>query len=211
MMWEKGGMAKTASETVIDLYQNNAAAWVELRAQTLFEKPWLDRFLARSPRNGATILDLGCGSGQPIAAYLIAAGKTLTGVDGAGALVARARAQFPDHRWVTADMRDLPPLGRFHGVIAWHSFFHLTPDDQRRMFGTFGRLCHPGAALMFTSGTSLGEKIGTFAGQPLYHGSLAAEEYSHLLQRHGFRVVDHVQEDPACGGATVWLAQKNGV
>ncbi|BBO63066.1 TPA: hypothetical protein ACGCBI_003178 [Serratia marcescens] len=33
------------------------------------------------------------------------------------------------------------------------------------------------------------------------------EEYTRLLQENGFRVVDHVVEDPACGGRTVWLAQ----
>ncbi|MEP3847423.1 MAG: SAM-dependent methyltransferase, partial [Paracoccaceae bacterium] len=59
-----------------------------------------------------------------------------------------------------------------------------------------------------TSGTSLGEAIGTFEGQPLYHGSLDATEYQSLLQTNGFDLVEHVEEEPTCGGATIWLAQK---
>lgn len=201
-------MSKDAANAVIELYQKNALAWSALRDKMLFEQPWLDRFLSVMAEGGLQILDLGCGSGQPTAEYLIAKGYRVTGVDGAAALIETARARFPDQTWITADMRNLPPIGRFHGLIAWHSFFHLTPDDQRPMFERFNRLCHPGAALMFTSGTSFGDAIGTFEGQPLYHGSLDPAEYLHLLHMNGFNVLAHAEEDPTCGGATIWLARK---
>ena len=76
------------------------------------------------------------------------------------------------------------------------------------MFETFNRLARPGAALIFTSGTTLGATIGTFAGQPLYHGSLDTTEYRQLLPANGFDVVEHIENDSACGGATIWLARK---
>ncbi|KAG1439007.1 hypothetical protein G6F57_019593 [Rhizopus arrhizus] len=98
-------------------------------------------------------------------------------------------------------MRQLTGIGPFHGLIAWHSFFHLRPEDQRLMFPIFRRLAAPGAVLMFTSGTALGEAIGTFEGKPLYHGSLDASEYRQLLAENGFSVVRHQQEDPAQGAA----------
>jgi hypothetical protein len=60
---------------------------------------------------------------------------------------------------------------------------------------------------MFTSGPSHGEAIGRYKDEPLYHGSLDAEEYRTLLKESGFDVVSHVVEDPACGYHTVWLAQ----
>lgn len=202
-------MPASAAEAIIDIYQENAAAWIELRGQTLFEQPWLDKFLSITLTGGQDVLDLGCGSGQPIAEYLIAHGCKITGVDGAKLLTEFAREKFPEHTWIDADMRDLPPLGKFHGLIAWHSFFHLKPEDQRPMFNTFSRLCHPGAALMFTTGTTHGESMGTFEGKPLYHGSLDLTEYHSLLQANGFGVVGHVKEDPTCGGSTIWLAQKN--
>ena len=59
---------------------------------------------------------------------------------------------------------------------------------------------------MFTSGPTHGEAIGQFEGEPLYHGSLDRAEYLALLETHGFRVVEQVTEDPACGGHTVWLS-----
>ena len=63
------------------------------------------------------------------------------------------------------------------------------------------------AALLFTSGPRHGEAIGTFHGEPLYHGSLAAAEYRRLLNNNGFDVIANVAEDPDCGGHTVWLAR----
>jgi len=203
-------MPDPSSRHVIDLYDRNAPAWEILRGTTLTEQPWLAAFLAAMPPAGKEILDIGCGSGVPIAHHLIGQGYRVTGVDGSAALIARARAAFPDHCWIVADMRTLSLDERFHGLIAWHSFFHLPPQDQMPMFDIFRRLSAPGAALMFTSGTTHGEAIGSFAGEPLYHASLDAGEYRALLARNGFTVLGHVENDPACGGATVWLVKREG-
>jgi hypothetical protein len=61
---------------------------------------------------------------------------------------------------------------------------------------------------MFTSGPAHGVAIGSFHGEPLYHASLDVDEYGSLLDQSGFDVMDHVIEDPACGGHTIWLAQR---
>jgi len=60
---------------------------------------------------------------------------------------------------------------------------------------------------MFTSGTSYGEAIGSYLGDPLYHASLAPQEYRALLESADFSVLAHVAEDPNCGGHTIWLAR----
>jgi hypothetical protein len=116
--------------------------------------------------------------------------------------------RFPEQEWRVADMRALD-LGRtFHGILAWDSFFHLSQQDQRRMFPIFARHTASGAALMFTSGPSAGEQLGSYRGEPLYHASLDGNEYRGLLHDNGFHVVTHVVEDPTCGRHTVWLAQR---
>lgn len=195
------------AENIPALYTRHADAFAELRGKTLFEKPWLDRFTEGLPQ-GATILDLGCGSGEPLAAALIADGFRLTGIDVSPRLIELCRQRFPEHDWQVSDMRALPPLGRFAGILAWHSFFHLDFEAQRRMFPVFSILAAPGASLMFTSGPSHGVAMGTFEGEPLHHASLAPEEYRALLAENGFSVVRHQVEDPDCGGATIWLACK---
>ncbi|MGC2636294.1 MAG: methyltransferase domain-containing protein [Acidobacteriaceae bacterium] len=160
------------SERIIGLYDENAAEWDRLRGPgSLFEKPWLDRFLGLLGP-GATILDLGCGSGRPIAAYFIGCGYAVTGVDSSPALIDLCRSRFPQSEWMVADMRTLELGRRFDGAIAWDSFFHLNPDDQRAAFRVFARHVQSRGALMFTSGGKHGEVLSEFAGEPLYHASL---------------------------------------
>jgi SAM-dependent methyltransferase len=195
------------ADRIIDLYQRHAHKWDEVRGRSLFEQGWIDRFTALLPAGGA-VLDIGCGAGEPIAHHLIEKGYTLTGIDSAPAMIELCRSRFPSATWLLADMRTLALGHRFDGLLAWDSFFHLRPEDQRTMFPIFGAHAAGSAALMFTSGPALGEAIGTFEGEPLYHGSLDPAEYRSLLRAHGFEVVAHIAEDPSCGGHTIWLAQR---
>jgi len=193
---------------IIDLYHRKAADWIESRARTrLIEKAWLDRLQVLLPSSGA-ILDLGCGSGVPMAAYLIGLGHPMTGVDSSPDMIDACRKRFPEQEWIVGDMRRLSLQQTFSAILAWDSFFHLGYDDQRLMFPVFRAHARPNAALMFTSGPVHGEAIGEFGGEPLYHASLDAAEYRSLLDSNGFRVVSHVVEDPGCGGHTIWLAQR---
>ncbi len=194
------------AERIVGLYQRHANDWDRERGRCLIEKPWLDRFLALIPQN-ASILDIGCGSAEPIARYLIERGCHVTGIDSSSALIDICKGRFPDQDWIVSDMRMLSLDRRFDGILAWYSFFHLCPNDQRKMFPIFGSHAGTKAALMFTSGPSHGEAIGTYKGEPLYHGSLDGTEYCSLLDQNGFDVVSHVVEDPACGNATIWLSQ----
>lgn len=54
-------------------------------------------------------------------------------------------AQFPEQQWIHADMRTLTLGCQFDAIIAWNSFFHLKPTDQRLMFPIFRRHAAPGA------------------------------------------------------------------
>lgn len=179
-----------------------------MRGQLLYEKAWLDHFLSLIPEH-STILDLGCSSAKPIAAYLIAQGHSVVGVDSSEVMIEMAQQNFPEQSWIQADMRQISLRQKFQGILAWDSFFHLTPDDQRAMFSIFQQHSKPNAALMFSSGSSHGEAIGELFGDALYHASLSPDEYTQLLNDHDFKVVKMVAEDPDCAGHTVWLLKKN--
>lgn len=191
---------------IIGLYQRHGLAWAADRGTRLQEGAWLDRFLALLPARAA-ILDIGCGSGEPIAAHLIGRGHAVTGLDSSPALLGLCRARFPDQEWRLGDMREMALGRRFDGLLAWDSFFHLCPEDQRRMIPRFRAHAAPGAALMFTSGPAHGVAMGAYRGEPLYHASLDPEAYRALLDTNGFAVVAHAANDPGCGGRTIWLAR----
>lgn len=193
-------------DAIVDLYQRHAARFDTLRSRHLQEAAWLDRFLALLP-HGPAVLDIGCGSGEPIARHLIQRGCAVTGIDSSPALITLCRERFPAQDWAVADMRSLSLDRRFDGLIAWDSFFHLGFEAQRAMFPLFRAHAAPKAVLMFTSGPAHGEAIGNFEGEPLYHASLAETEYRARLAENGFDVIEHVVEDRTCGGHTVWLAR----
>lgn len=193
--------------SIIDVYQRHGEAWAKLRSDRLMEGPWLDRFCELLPP-GAAVLDIGCGSGLPIGRELIRRGFDVTGVDGTPTMLALFQRNLPGSPAHLVDMRQLALNRRFAGLLAWDSFFHLSPDDQRTMFDRFQAHAAPGAALMFTSGNEEGSAIGELEGDPLYHGSLNPVEYRTLLDAAGFKVVAHVVEDPTCGHRTIWLAQQ---
>jgi hypothetical protein len=52
-------------EEIIGLYQRHGRAWAADRGNKLFEKAWLDQFLALVPAN-CSILDIGYGSAEPV-------------------------------------------------------------------------------------------------------------------------------------------------
>lgn len=197
-----------AAAAVVALYRRHGRAWAALRGDRLIETAWLERFAALLPPRAA-VLDLGCGPGVPIARWLVGRGFRVTGIDAAPAMIDLARAALPGQIWQVADMRGLDLGRRFAGILAWDSFFHLDAPAQRAMFAVFAGHALPGAGLMFTSGPAAGTAIGELFGEPLFHASLAPDEYRTLLERHGFTVVAQRTEDPTCGGHTVWLARRD--
>ena len=174
------------------------------------ELPYLERAAALCPPPG-DVLDLGCGSGEPIARWLIERGYRVTGVDVVEEMVAICRTRFPSMTWLRSDMRRLRIAQRFDVVIAWDSFFHLPAEDQRHMFATFREHTAPGGVLVFTSGETEGEEVGgDLFGHPLYHASLDTAEYARLLEREGYEVILHRVRDPQCGEHTVWIGRLRG-
>jgi len=177
---------------------------------TGIDKVWHDRFTGRLAK-GATVLDLGCGPGQPVAQHMVEHGLRVTGVDSSPMMIAFCCDRLPDQEWIVADMRQLALGRRFDGILSWDSFFHLDHDDQRRMFAIFADHACVGTVLMFNTGPQHGEGVGEFRGDPLYHASLAPAEYQALMARFGFRVLQHAINDAEAGGRTVWLCQRDAL
>ena len=194
-------------EAILDLYERHAHEYERDRGHSLHgERAWLDRLLLGVPPGG-TVLDVGCGTGAPIAAYVLQRGFRVAGVDASPSMIQLCRARFPESEWILQDMRALELGRRFDAILAWDSFFHLGMEEQRAMIPCFAAHALPGAPLLFTSGPREGEAIGSYCGEPLYHASLGPAEYTRLLTANGYVVRAHVAEDPECGEHTVWLAR----
>ncbi|NIZ61239.1 SAM-dependent methyltransferase [Sedimentitalea sp. CY04] len=199
-------ISKLALQTQ-SVYQRNARRFASKRPKTLVEQLWLDRFIKLVPKHGS-ILDLGCGAGDPIGSYFIKQGHRVVGLDASSNMIEMAREINPHGDWRHGDMRHLDLPERFHGIIGWNSFFHLTRDEQRKALPEIARHLHPEGALLLTVGPNEGEVTGCVGDDPIYHASLSPNEYGDILASHGIRIRQFVPEDPDCYGMTILLAQK---
>ncbi len=198
-----------SADDVAGVYERQAARFDRDRSRTLFEADWLERFAADLP-DGARVLDLGCGAGEPIARWLIERGFEVTGIDVAFAMIDLARHRWPEGDWHQGDMRTLDLPDRFDGIIGWNSFFHLTADEQRECLPRLARHLEPGGSLMLTVGPKAGERWGTVGKEAIYHASLSPAAYATLLEENGLRLAAFVAEDNACAGHSILLARKDG-
>ncbi|GAB5467746.1 MAG: class I SAM-dependent methyltransferase [Rhodospirillales bacterium] len=206
-------MTLTAAElaalarTTRAVYEKNAARFDAERPKGLHERVWIDRFTVLLPAAGA-VLDLGCGTGDPIAVHLAACGFRVTGVDASAAMLALARARDPAGDWRQADMRELALPERFDGLLGWDSFFHLTPVEQRATLPKLAAHLKPAGLLLLTVGPRAGEVVGRVGDDPVYHSSLSPQEYEAILAGLGLEILHFVKEDPACDLHTILLARK---
>lgn len=201
------GKILNATKDVCAVYDKIIDWFDNARTKTLMEKEYLDLALMHL-KPGSHILDLGCGTGEPIAKFFIEHGMKITGIDGSPQMVTLCKERFPEQQWQVGDMRNINLGRKFDAIIAWDSFFHLPQDDQRKMFPLFKEHIAESGILVFTSGPKEGEVYGTMDGQSFYHASLGLEEYQKLLAEHGFTILLNKVEDPDCGEHTVWVAKR---
>lgn len=199
-------MTKTSKDKVYQSYDKMYNWFDEHRSRELFEKPYLDLVISYL-KPDAKILDLGCGMGEPIGKYFIDKGYNFTGIDGSHKLIELARTRFPKAEFIVQDMREVKLNEKFDLVIAWHSLFHLSREEQKSMFKTFENLINKQGILLFTTGHENGEVWSDNGSEILYHSSLDPEEYKKLLEEHNFEIIKYAVEDEECGGATVWIAR----
>ena len=189
------------------IYEARAAEYDAQRSRSLSEARWLARFASVLP-TGGRVLDLGCGTGEPIARWFMAEGFAVTGVDFAGAMLDIARGRWPDGDWRQADMATLDLGERFDGIISWNAFFHLDPDAQRACIGRIAAHLGPGGSLLLTVGPEAGEVTGHVDGAEVYHASLSPAEYAVCLESNGLRLTGFQAEDPECERHSLLMAQK---
>ena len=86
---------------------------------------------ARTLRNGAAVIDLGCGPGFPITEVLVAEGLDVFALDAAPSFVQAFRQNLPHTPVACEAVQDSTFFGRtFDGVLAWGLMFLLSAEDQ---------------------------------------------------------------------------------
>jgi SAM-dependent methyltransferase len=105
---------------------------------------------SRMLQAGATILDLGCGPGVPIAETLIKSGFKVYGSDASPGMVSAFRNRFPGTPVQCAAVEESDLFGRsFEGVVAWGLLFLLEAETQRRVIAKIAAVLPKGGRFLF--------------------------------------------------------------
>ncbi|MFF2131772.1 class I SAM-dependent methyltransferase [Streptomyces olivochromogenes] len=115
-------------------------------------QPWISELSGRIPA-GSTVLDLGCGSGVPVARALATAGHRVTGVDISEVQIHRARELVPQADFIRADATDLDfPSASFDAVVSFYALIHIPLDEQLPLLRKVAGWLRPGGWFLGTTG-----------------------------------------------------------
>lgn len=169
-------------------YNAIASAWDGARVAFYGrERAYVDALLDGLPVP-SEVLDLGCGTGRPIAADVLARGHRVTGVDQAEALLALARTRLPHATWIHATIEDFRPERTFDAIVCWDALFHIERARHAELFTRCAAVLRPGGRLMVTFGGSDHPAFtDTMFGATFSYDSHPPETELALLDRAGFR------------------------
>lgn len=154
-----------------------------------------------APRS--TVLDLGCGAGEPCT-RLLAEGHAVLGVDLSGEQLRLAQGLGSDAGFVQADMAHFHVLPEtLDAVTAFYSLTHVPRDEHARVLGDIATWLKPGGLLLLTL-SARGETDGMqddFIGVPMYFSGFGPDRNRELLVEAGFALLlDEVVEMQEPGG-----------
>lgn len=141
-------------------------------------------------REGARVLDLGCGGGVPIAKSLSERFE-VTGVDFSSEQIRRAKENVPAATFHCCDVLDYIPEHPFAAVTAFYVLFHLPKTDQLELIRRLSTWVKPGG-LVLTTITESDEAPYTeddFFGVTMYWTNFSRSKYEAVFQDAGFRVI----------------------
>src|SRR5215813_15523109 len=135
----------------------------------------------------AMVLDLGCGTGEPVARKLVAHGCQVTGVDASVEVIIRARRHVPEATFVHADMTSvqLPPRS-FDAITAFYSIAHVPRDEQQALIRRIATWLRPNGLFIASFGSSEGDWLGEWLGTPMFFSHLDPDETRQIVSDAGF-------------------------
>ena len=151
--------------------------------------------LASALPSGARVLDVGCGTGVPIAQALVAHGAEVVGLDSSSEMIARFRTALPDAEAHCERIQDASfPPASFDAVVAWGVLFHLSASDQQAVIPRVSSWLKPGGTFLFTSGAEDVSRAGEMDGVTFTYRSLGEAAYRQLVEDAGLCLVDTLSD-----------------
>ncbi|HQY47754.1 MAG TPA: class I SAM-dependent methyltransferase [Usitatibacteraceae bacterium] len=153
-----------------------------------------------------TILDFGCGPGRDLVAFT-ARGHVAIGLDGAASFVAMARAESGCEVWHQDFLALDLPAGRFDGIFANASLFHVPRSEVPRVLGELRAALKPRGVLFCSNPRGANEEGWSNGRYGAWHD---LDGWRALATAAGFTELEHYYRPPGLPReqqpwlATVW-------
>jgi len=173
-------------------YEVNAEEFMRRRNQKIgvaTVREW-----CRSLPRGRSVLELGCGYGQPISQVLIDEGLDLYAVDASPKMIAGFRSRFPGVPAECCAAEDSRFFDRtFDAVAAWGLMFLLPAEVQPVVIAKAAQVLNPGGRFLFTAPKEAVTWIDVLTRVESF--GLGQERYAEILRREGVEITgDAVDE-----------------
>ena len=168
-------------------YDRIAPAFNQARAS---ESPDELRPLLDLLPEGSTVLDLGCGTGVPIARAL-ARYHDVVGLDISGGQLGLAVEQVPGGQFIQGDLsRCHFRAGSFAAVVSFYAIFHTPLSEHPALIRRIGEWLAPGGYFLATLSPQHEDGYTEeFFGTEMFWSNLGLKEYLAILEDSGFKVI----------------------
>jgi cyclopropane fatty-acyl-phospholipid synthase-like methyltransferase len=207
-------------------YDQIAEQWhSHIRAQA-----YIDRLLGyvdltlKELQPGTRVLDLGCGTGKPVAKYIVEKGFHVTGVDQSEKMLEIAKQEVPEAEFIHSDMINVQLNPGFGAAIAWDSIFHVERKHHSGIFHKVANSLEPGGRLLLSvGGSDAASPAEEFAatydaeaegftsemfGHTFFYSGYQPRVTRGLLEEAGFEIEVWEIDDPSSRGHIAVIAKK---
>ncbi len=170
---------------------------------------FIQKFIHLLPQY-STILDAACGTGRYLPQFT-GKGYTITGIDQAQGMLARAKEKFPDVRFEKIGLQEMSFEDVFDGAICMDAMEHICPEDWTVVLKNFQRALKQHGYLYFTveiqdesevkaaydeaQRSGLPVVYGEWINTDVYHFYPALEQVREWVQQAGLSILEEGEGD----------------
>lgn len=154
------------------------------------DKKYLDRLLERLPE-GSRIMDLGCGSGEPVT-KLLAEHHQVVGVDISRRQIQLARENVLNATFFVGDMTEISyPPETFDAIVSLIAIIHVPREEHANLFRRMHTMLKEGGLVLLTLGSDdwVSSPDDRFFGVRMYWSHYDSETSKKMLEKTGFRII----------------------
>jgi len=172
-------------------YDRVAHAYARLEGEAEWPRlRWLRKLLGRLAP-GSSVLDLGCGSGDP-ADIEVAKQHRITGVDISQTQIDLARQNVPAGHFLHGDAASVRfPAASFDAVISFYSLEHIPRQEHEAILRRIYGWLRPGGFLLFSmEADDVEEIVAEWLGVPMFMSCFDSDTMQRMVVGAGFELVE---------------------